>query len=124
MFLGLRWHEFLIFLALFTVFSTIVAVQASRRGYRFLTWFTAGLLGNPVFFLVLLAILPDRARRALRSRERADLEARLAAKARGLPASPAAAQPSTVTAAPGVSLGDQVTVAPPVRSLGDEETRG
>jgi hypothetical protein len=110
-----------LFLALL---SPIVAVQAYWRGYRFLTWFVAGILVlNPVYLLVLLAILPDRARQARRRRERADLEARLAARARGLPLSPAAAQPSPVTAAPDVSLGDQPTVAPPVRSLGDEETR-
>ena len=110
-------------LTLFVLFSAIVAVQAYWRGYSFLTWLVAGVLGNPLFFLVVLAILPDRARRERRRRERADLEARLAARARGLPVSPVAAQPNTMTAAPGMSLGDRPTVEPPCGSLGDEETR-
>jgi hypothetical protein len=109
--------------------SVLVAVQARRRGYRFLTWFFAGMLGNPIFFLILLAIMPDFARKALRQEEMADLEARLAA--RKMPAPPAypllavphpAGDASTLSA--GRSLGDQPTIMPPLRSLGDEETTG
>jgi hypothetical protein len=98
-----------------------VAFQARRRGHSFLAWLAAGTLVNPIFFLVLLAIMPDRARQARRRQELADLDARLAALGKS------AGEPATLPAAPGAvpqqSLGDQPTVAPPLRSLGDEETR-
>jgi hypothetical protein len=108
--------------------SAIVAVQARRRGYSLLVWLAAGALGNPLFFLVLLAMMPDRARQALRRRLRAELEAKLAARHKVLPVAaptlPAGALPPTRSdVRPGVSVGDAVTVAPPERSLGDEETR-
>jgi hypothetical protein len=103
---------------LFLLFSAIVAVQAHQRGYNFVVWLLAGVLANPVFFLVLLAIMPDYARKALRRQLAAELEEKLVAQ-RLVP--PAAAQPSTLV--PQCSLGDQPTVLPPQRSLGDEETR-
>ena len=54
------------------VLAAIAAVQARRRGYSFLVWLAGGTLsGNPVLFLVLLALLPDFARKRLRRRERA-----------------------------------------------------
>jgi hypothetical protein len=96
------------------VFVLTVAVQAKRRGYSLLAWFVAGLLGNPLFLLVLLGILPDFRRKRLRKTEREDLEERLQRARR--PAEPAPA-PSLER-----SLGDQATNVPE-RSLGDEQTR-
>jgi hypothetical protein len=133
----------LLLVVLFLV-SAIVAVQARQRGYRFVIWVVTGMLGNPIFFLVLLAIMPDFARKALRGQILADLEAKLAGRPKVLPAAPApaptsplprpTAQPSTMpsdrslgdqpTILPERSLGDQATLLPPERSLGDEDTRG
>jgi hypothetical protein len=111
-------------------FSAIVAYQAARRGYSFVIWLLAGLLGNPIFFLMLLAIMPDFARKARRRKEMADLEAKLAAKPKGLPPPrettpnmPLAEKP-TGTFSRERSLGDQPTVPPREHSLGDDETRG
>src|SRR5262249_18191957 len=93
----------------------IVPLQAKRRGYSLLAWLVASLLGNPVFLLILLGLLPDARRKRLRTTEREDLEGRLR-RARG-PAEPAPARPPLER-----SLGDQATRLPE-RSLGDEETR-
>jgi hypothetical protein len=103
-------------------FAAAVAVQARRRGYGFLAWLVGGTLGNPVFFLVLLALMPDLARRALRRKEMADLEAKLAGRPRTLPPppGPAAAVPSTLSG--DRSVGDLPTALPPDRSLGDDAT--
>jgi hypothetical protein len=103
------------------VLGLIVSVQARRRGHSFTAWLAgATLSGNPVLFLVLLALMPDFARKALRRKEAADLRARLAGRPRVLPPPGPAASP-----APGrdVSVGDQPTEVPPSRSVGDEETR-
>jgi serine/threonine protein kinase len=85
-----------------------------------------GTLGNPIFFLVVLGIMPDFARRALRQQYLREIDERLATKARMLPEEIDVAQ----TAGRGAggtsiqrSLGDLATELPP-RSLGDEETRG
>jgi hypothetical protein len=119
----------LIFLACLA-FSAIVAYQAARRGYSFVIWILAGLLGNPIFFLMLLAIMPDYARKAQRRKEMADLEAKLAARPKVLPPPreptqdmPLAGKP-TATFSRERSLGDQPTLLPREHSLGDEETRG
>jgi hypothetical protein len=104
------------------VMSLIVAAQASRRGYSLLLWLVAGCLGNPIFLLILLAIMPDRARLARRRQELFDLEKKLADRAKRAAAE---LEPASVVLPPAAasSLGDQPTVLPPVRSLGDEETR-
>jgi hypothetical protein len=109
-------------LLLLGLISGIVAYQARRRGYRFLPWLVAGVLGNPIFFLVLLAVLPDYARKARRRRELADLEAKLAARLKVLPPAPPSAGPHPAPVTPDRSLGDQPTVLPAQRSVGDEET--
>jgi hypothetical protein len=107
-------------LLFFLVISAVVAAQAHQRGYRFLPWLIAGTLGNPVFFLVLLAIMPDYARKARRRQELADLEQKLAARPRVLPPAP---RPPADDARRERSLGDLPTELPPARSLGEEETR-
>jgi hypothetical protein len=106
--------------------SAIVAYQARQRGYSFFPWLIAGMLSNPVFFLVLLAVMPDWARKRRRRKYLAELESKLAARPPVLPstrpaAAPRAGKPLAVT--PERSIGDLPTVEPPERSLGDEETR-
>jgi hypothetical protein len=107
--------------------AVAIAVQARWRGYSLALWLASGLVSlNPVIFLVVLALMPNRARRRLRETFRAELEEKLAARsgilgpARGHIAAPALGA-STL---PERSLGDMPTVAPPERSLGDEVTRG
>jgi hypothetical protein len=116
---------FLAVAAVMALFSLVVAVQARRRGYSLLVWLVGGLLGNPIFLLVLLGAMPDFARRRLRRQERAELEERLRRKVRVVEeeagdvlAGPAAPERPPVER----SLGDQLTRLPE-RSLGDEETR-
>jgi hypothetical protein len=114
----------LVILALLLGISASVALQARRRGYRFLVWLIAGALGNPLFFLVMLSIMPDFARKALRSKETADLEAKLAALPTGGPSPPTL---SLILPSPGASahsVGDLPTVLPQQQSVGDRETQG
>ena len=61
----------------FLLCSLLVAVQAHRRGYPLLVWLVAGTLGNPIFLLILLGIMPDFRRKNRRKQEMADLEDRL-----------------------------------------------
>jgi hypothetical protein len=105
----------------FVVAAFVVAFQASWRGYRFSVWFLAALLVNPVFLIVLLANMPDFARKRLRAKFAAELQAKLAQLA-PIPSTSAAA-PDSVAAAD-LSVGDRVTFLPRDRSLGDEETHG
>ncbi len=107
----------LLFLALI---SAIVAYQARQRGYHFIPWLIAGMLANPIFFLVLLAVMPDYARKARRRKYLAELESKLAGRSKMLP--PTACAAPSRAATPQRSIGDLPTVDPPVRSLGDEET--
>jgi len=107
--------------ALVTLYAWVsgyVARQAKRRGYSFWLWFLANVVTlNPLLVLIVLAVLPDARKMALRRQLLAELEAKLAA--RPLPAAPAAGP-----AVPTMSVGDQATVVPPhLRSIGDEETR-
>ena len=108
----------------------MVAYQARKRGYSFTVWVVAGMLGNPLFFLVLLAIMPDFARRKQREKEMAELEKKLAARKRMrvLAANTDILQAPTATALPAAgerSLRAEETRALPApeRSLGDEPTR-
>jgi hypothetical protein len=121
-------------LLFFGAFAAITAVQARRRGYPFVPWLLAGMLGNPIFLLVMLGVMPDFRRRQLRQKETEDLKRRLARQPqqRRRPprgeqaASPKAGRVRPDRAAIDRSIGDEVTrdVPPPVdRSLGDEETR-
>jgi hypothetical protein len=99
----------------------IVAVQAQRRGYNLGVWLLGGTLsGNPVLVLVLLAVMPDFARKRLRRTYMAQLEDRLAAASRRVLGRARAPQPAV---APDRSVGDLPTYLPPSRSVGDEETR-
>jgi peroxiredoxin len=111
---------------LLTPFVVLLAVQAYRRGLSFFVWLLAGFLAaNPLFPLVLLGLLPDRARQARRRAELQDLERRLGgeqpAEQRNLSMdhanarSSAEALPSTASVLPECSLGDVETQAAPPR---------
>jgi flagellar biosynthesis protein FliQ len=102
--------------------AAIVAYQARQRGYSFVPWLIAGMLSNPIFFLVLLAVMPDFARKARRRQYRSELETKLAERAKPSQWVPRTAGQSA-TLSPECSLGDLPTVEPRERSLGDEETR-
>jgi len=116
-----------LYLLFFALFSTITAVQAKRRGYSFVAWLFAGILGNPIFLLVLLGVMPDFRRRRLRQKEADDLRRRL--RRRRQDAEPPAPQAKEAAPARAVrparerSLGDESTRDLPERSLGDDETR-
>jgi hypothetical protein len=102
-------------------FALILAFQAHRRGYHGVIWCLTGLLSfNPMFPLVVLALLPHRARQARRLKEMQALQNKLAcppvAAMRPGP-SPPQATPPVVPA----SAGSTATF--PARSLGDEVTR-
>jgi hypothetical protein len=104
--------------ALYALLSAYIARQAKRRGYSFWLWFFANVISlNPLLVLIVLAVLPDARKMALRRKLLFELEAQLAARPR----------PSAAPAGPAVtaySVGDQTTVVPPhLRSVGDEETR-
>jgi hypothetical protein len=103
---------------LYALLSGYIARQAKRRGYSFWLWFFANVVSlNPLLVLIVLAVLPDARKMALRQKLLAELEAKLAARPR-----PSAAQLGP--AVPAYSVGDQPTVLPPhLRSVGDEETR-
>jgi ribosomal protein S18 acetylase RimI-like enzyme len=95
-----------------------VARQAKRRGYSFWLWFFANFVTlNPLLVLIVLAVLPDARKMALRRKLLAELEAKLARR-------PTPSAPPPGPAVPALSVGDQPTVVPPhLRSIGDEETR-
>jgi hypothetical protein len=103
---------------LYALLSGYIARQASRRGYSFWLWFFANAVTlNPLLVLIVLAVLPDARKMALRRKLLAELEAKLAARPR-----PSAGQLGPAVQA--YSVGDQPTVLPPhLRSVGDEETR-
>jgi hypothetical protein len=100
------------------LFIVVPAVAAYRRGYNPVAWGLAGVFANnPLFVLVLLAMVPHRARLRLRERFTAELDEKLA----GIGAGPAedaggAARADTFT------VGDEATRLPH-RSIGDDLTR-
>lgn len=108
--------------------TAAVAYQAAQRGYSFVLWFIVSLvILNPVIFLVLLALMPNRKRKQLRAQFHAELAMKLrtsrdAPRLRLLPGGLVAGGGSTAPVER--SLGDLPTMAPRERSLGDEETRG
>ncbi len=104
--------------ALVLYFPGTVAMQAGRRGYSRMVWFIASVVSlNPLLILVVLTALPDRKRVRQRDEERKKLQAKLLGRTAALPTPPTRSVALT-------SLGDQSTAAPPLHSLGDEETRG
>ncbi len=99
------------------ILIVLPAYQAYRRGYNPFVWFLAGILAlNPIFVLVVLAMVPHRGRMRLREKYREELDRKLA-QVRGGPA--AGAGPARVDTH---SVGDQATELPQ-RSIGDDQTR-
>ena len=76
---------------------------------------------------MLLAVLPDYARKARRRQELADLEAKPATRPKVLPPAPPSAgpppAPPSAAVTPDRSLGDEPTVLPAQHSVGDQATR-
>lgn len=90
--------------------------QARQRGHGSASWFVMQVCAvNPVYALVALAMLPDRAKARLRVKYRAELDARL-----GSTGGPAARPDAAV---PAHSVGDLPTLAPHGQSVGDDVTR-
>jgi hypothetical protein len=92
------------------------ARMAWRRGYNPLVWGgTVVATSNPVLLLVLLAMIPNRARMKLREQFAAELDEKLAR---------VGGRPAGAVGGPAVrdrSIGDQVTQLPQ-RSIGDDQT--
>ena len=62
------------------LFASIVARQAYARGCGFWSWVALQILAvNPLYPMVLIALLPNKRRLALRERFAAELDAKLAA---------------------------------------------
>jgi hypothetical protein len=120
---GVTLYMFIAALALIgggivVAFSCIVAAQARRRGYSHLVWLLACVASlNPLLVLVVLVMLPDARKKALRVKEMGILDAKLAA----LPPNKLSADAVAVEAG---SEGDRSTAAPVSRSVGDLETQG
>ncbi len=64
-------------IAIHTWLAYYVAIQAKQRGYSFWAWFLAGSLANVLFFVVMLAMMPDRSLARRRSAVRRELVAKL-----------------------------------------------
>jgi hypothetical protein len=96
----------------------IPAYQAYHRGYNPVVWGLAGFFSsNPLFVLIVLAMVPHRARRRLRERYREELDAKLAAVGAG-----PAGEPTRAARADTFTVGDAATRLPD-RSIGDDLTR-
>ena len=100
------------------LFLVVPGVAAYHRGYNPVVWGLAGVFSsNPLFILVVLGMVPHRARIRLRERFTAVLDEKLAALA-----------PAPTQEAPGSARADTFTVGDeatrlPHRSIGDDLTR-
>src|SRR5437763_2193163 len=123
------WY-YLIGPAFFGLLSIPVARQAKQRGYRFWVWVPAGALATPLYALIILAILPNRAKQRLREQYLREIDEKLAARpdapagdaGRPVPERSLGDRP-TIDPAAQRSLGDVPTVLPRDHSVGDEATR-
>ena|SRR5207248_11799021 len=121
---------YLIVPAFFAVLSLPVARQAKQRGYRFWVWVPAGALANPLYILIILAVLPNRAKQRLREQYLREIDEKRAARpdapagdaGRPVPERSLGDRP-TIDPTAQRSLGDVPTVLPREHSLGDEVTR-
>ena len=97
----------------------IVPFHARRRGHGFFSWFVLQFVAvNPVYPLILVVILPHKARMRLRAQYRRELDERLEA---------AGARPDRPAdlSLPGVgTVGDRVTEGSVGPSVGDLPTHG
>lgn len=91
--------------------------QAYLRGQGFWRWVLLSLFSlNPLYLLLLIAMLPNRRRMRMREAFEAELDAKLATSA----SSP---QPVSSPVLADRSLGDRETAASVQQSLGDQPTR-
>jgi hypothetical protein len=95
--------------------ALIVPLHARRRGHGFVSWFVLQFVGmNPIYPLILVAILPNKARMRLRAEYARDLDERLRqagvvpGRAAGAPGTGPTADRSTEGLA-GPSVGDLPT---------------
>lgn len=59
----------------------IMPLQAYRRGHGFLSWFILQIMAmNPLYLLVIVALLPNKAKMRQREKYTAELEAKLAGR--------------------------------------------
>jgi hypothetical protein len=101
---------------LMAAITLIVPVHAYRRGHGFVSWLVLEFVAmNPIYPLILVAILPNKARMRLRAEYARDLDDRLR-RAGVVPAGPAR------TPGPG-SVVDRSTEALGGPSVGDLPTR-
>lgn len=110
-----------LFAALGVAMLIAVPLQARRRGHGFWSWFLLQIVAmNPFYPLILVAMLPNKARLRLREQFARELD-QLLAKAESARPTPNQA----VSAAGGATIGDVPTTGDVRnRSLGDDETRG
>ena len=93
-----------------------VPLQANRRGQGFTAWFLLQFAAlNPIYPMILLALLPNRARSKLRESFAAELDEKLKGAT--------AYRPTRTTGDLERSLGDLPTVDGAHRSIGDVETQ-
>jgi hypothetical protein len=96
--------------------ALIVPLHARRRGHGFVSWFVLQFVGmNPIYPLILVAILPNKARMRLRAEYARDLDDRL--RRAGVIPGRAAGIPDTGSA------GDRPTEGLTGPSVGDMPTR-
>jgi hypothetical protein len=119
----------LIIVGLILAFYLVTVLQARKRGYSWWVWLPATICSNPLWTLIVLGILPHQARRRLRKKFEAELDAKLKE-------SNSVAETVDALSVPTHSLGDVATMLPPDastadapryspgRSLGDQETTG
>ena len=103
--------------------------QARRRGHGFASWFVVQLLAlNPFYALILVALLPDRAKARARARFAAEIDLKLRLAKLGTAVTAALAVGRSVGDLPtqtadGRSVGDLPTIPPDNRSIGDAATQ-
>src|SRR5687767_15180969 len=82
--------------ALLLVLLLGVPWQARRRGHGFVSWFVLQVVAaNPVYPMILLALLPDRAKARLRDRFARELDDRLRQTGAAAPAGPGSSGTAT-----------------------------
>ena len=101
-----------------TAVVLIVPFHARRRGLGFFSWFALQFVAlNPVYPLILVAILPHKARMRLRARYERELDERL--RAAGLQPG----RPADLSSPAAGTVGDRVTEGSVGPSVGDLPTR-
>jgi hypothetical protein len=106
----------------------ITPLQAYRRGHGFLSWFVLQTLSfNPIYPLILVAILPNKARARQREEFARELDEKLMEVGQSVAQRPKPAgvpiDRSIGDAQTAASVGELPTADPRFRSIGEQETR-